>query len=258
MCKALMNNTLMAIGLFVALSASAASAPAAEWGSIKGRFIVDGAPPEPKPLVITKDQFCIDKMPPNESIVVGEKGELANAVVYVRVPRGKKVEIHPDYAALLNKPAKLDNNGCQFVPHIVLVRKGQTLEITNSDPLGHNTNLSAHGFNQTITEPVPFKIQQVSPLPMPVNCNIHPFMTAHILALDHPYMAASAEDGTFEIKNIPAGKHEFQFWHESPGYLKDVKIGTGKSNRQGRAQLTIPAGKTLDLGDIKVPASMLK
>ena len=93
---------------------------------------------------------------------------------------------------------------------------------------------------------------------MPVACDIHPFMQAHILAQDHPYMAASAEDGTFDINNIPAGKQEFQFWHESAGYLKDLKIGSGKSNRQGRVQLTVAAGKTLDLGDIKVPASMLK
>jgi hypothetical protein len=260
MCKYLMNNSLLAIAFFVALSVSASWAPAAEWGSIKGRFLVDGAPPAPKPLVVTKDQFCIDKMPANEAIVVGEGGALANAVVYVRVSRGKTIETHPDYAPQLGEPVTLDNNGCQFVPHITLIRKGQTLVIKNSDPVGHNTNLTAFRFNQTIPSSgdVQTKIQLATPLPMPVNCNIHPWMQSYILALDHPYMAASAEDGTFEIKNIPAGKHEFQFWHESPGYLKDLKIGTGKSNRQGRVQLSIAAGQTLDLGDIKVPASMLK
>ena len=59
-------------------------------------------------------------------------------------------------------------------------------------------------------------------------------------------------------KNVPAGKHEFQLWHESPGYLKNVKFTGGATQRQGRAELTIPAGGTLDLGEIKVPASMLK
>ena len=49
---------------------------------------------------------------------------------------------------------------------------------------------------------------------MPVVCNIHPWMKAYILSLDHPYMAVTGEDGTFEIKNMPAGQHEFQFWHE--------------------------------------------
>jgi hypothetical protein len=258
MYKTLMSSMLMAFGLLMALSANLASA--AEWGSIKGRFVLDGAPPKPQPLVVTKDQFCIDKMPLNETILVGEKGELANAVVYVRVPRGKKLEVHPDYAPQLSEPVTLDNNGCQFVPHIRFVRKGQTLLIKNSDPVGHNTNLGVFAFNQTIPidGQAQTKIQQEQSLPMPVVCNIHPFMKSYILAQNHPYMAASAEDGTFEIKNIPAGKQEFQFWHESAGYLKNLKIGSGKSNRQGRVQLTIAAGKTLDLGDIKVPASMLK
>ena len=45
------------------------------------------------------------------------------------------------------------------------------------------------------------------------------------------------EDGTFEIKNIPAGKHEFQFWHEGSGYLKNLKYKGGTANRQGRADV---------------------
>jgi hypothetical protein len=40
--------------------------------------------------------------------------------------------------------------------------------------------------------------------------------------------------------------------------LKDLKLASGKTNRQGRADLTISAGQTLDLGDIKVPAKILK
>jgi hypothetical protein len=83
-------------------------------------------------------------------------------------------------------------------------------------------------------------------------------MQGHLLVQEHPYMAASAEDGTFEIENVPAGEHEFQFWHEAPGYLRDLKLKGGATNRQGRIDLDIPANETLDLGDIKVPASMLK
>ena len=72
---------------------------------------------------------------------------------------------------------------------------------------------------------------------MPVDCNIHPFMKGHLLVQDHPYMAVSGEDGTFEIKNIPAGKHEFQFWHEAAGYLKNLKLNRrrDRSPRPGQA-----------------------
>jgi hypothetical protein len=234
-------------------------ADAAEWGSLKGRFVVDGTPPEPKPLVVTKDQYCIDKKPKNNAVVVGKDGALANAVVYLRLPRRGKVEVHPDYEAKLSEPVPFDNNGCSFHPHVALVRVGQPFVIKNSDPVGHNTNVPGL-FNETIGtgEERPKTFNKAMPLPIPVNCGIHPFMVGHLLIQEHPYMAASAEDGTFEIVNLPAGKHEFQLWHEAPGYLKDLKFKGGKTNRQGRVELAIAAGQTLDLGDIKVPANTLK
>ncbi len=96
------------------------------------------------------------------------------------------------------------------------------------------------------------------PLPRPVVCNIHPWMKAHLLSLDHPYMAVSGEDGTFEIKNLPAGTNEFQFWHELPGYLKNLSSKAGRPIRRvGPSSRSRPV-KTLDLGDIKFRPAVLK
>jgi hypothetical protein len=231
---------------------------AAEWGAIKGRFVVDGQPPKPSPLVVTKDQFCIDNPPKNETLIVGEEGALANVAVYIRLGRRDKIDVHPDYEAQLSESVELDNKACHFVPHVTLVRTGQPLVLKNSDPVGHNTNLGV--FNQIIPAggQTPTKITRDAALPMPVTCNIHPFMKGWVLVQDHPYMAVSAEDGTFEISNIPAGKRAFAFWHEVPGLLKDLKVGGATADRRGTAELTIEAGKTLDLGDIKVPAASLK
>jgi plastocyanin len=239
---------------------AAVVAQAAEWGSLKGRIVVDGTAPKPAPLVVTKDQYCIDKKPVNEAIVVGKDNALVNAVVYLRVATGQKVAVNPEYDAKAKMPVVLDNNGCSFHPHVTLVRVGQTLDIKNSDPVGHNTNVAVFAFNQTIPTggQAQVKASAAGPLPTPVVCNIHPFMKGYILAQDHPYMAVTGEDGTFEIKDIPAGKHEFQFWHEAAGYLKDVTLKGGKTDRRGRVELAIPAGQTLDLGDIKVKASALK
>lgn len=243
----------------LALSA-AATASAAEWGSLKGKFIVTGAPPKPAALAVVGDQFCIGQKPMDESIVVAEAGGgLSNAIVYLRLARRETVEIHPDYAARLSEPVVLDNKDCHFVPHVALLRTGQQLMVKNSDPVGHNTKLGQI-FNEIIPagESRPKSISAAAVTPIQVNCSIHPFMSAYVLVQDHPYMATSGTDGAFEIKNIPAGKRVFTFWHEGPSFLRDLKVGSGTTDRRGTVEVTIKTGETLDLGEIKVPIAALK
>jgi hypothetical protein len=246
---------LTAASFFLAM---AAVASAGGWGSLKGRFMIDGQLPKPNPLVVTKDQYCIDKKPVDESVVVADDGSLANVVVYIRLGRRDKIDVHLDYATQLDEPVELDNFGCQFVPHVALLRTGQPLVLKNSDPVGHNTNVGM--FNQIIPAggTTPTKIDRDAALPISVACNIHPFMKGYVLVQDHPYMAASAEDGTFEIKNIPAGKQEFTLWHETSGLLKNLNVGGGQTARRGNVELTINDGETLDLGEIKVPVALLR
>ena len=234
------------------------SAATADWGSIKGRFVVNGVPPKQSPLVVSKDQFCMDTKPMDETVVAADDGSLANVVVYIRSTRRDKIDVHPDYAAQLNRPVQLDNHGCHFVPHIALLRSGQPFVLKNSDPVGHNTKVGL--FNQIIASgtEITTKIEHGEALPMQVNCNIHPFMKGYVLVQDHPYMAVSAADGKFEIKNVPVGARGFAFWHEAPGPLRNLKVGSMTTDRRGIAELTIKAGETLDLGEIKVPVAVLK
>jgi hypothetical protein len=206
------------------------------------------------------DAFCVGAAPVNKAIVRGEKDGLVNAVLYLRLGRNETVKVHPDFDAEMEKPVVLDNKGCEFHPRIVTVRTNQPFVIKNSDQTGHNTNVLDF-FNETIAagEERTKTFNTTMALPNPVGCGIHTFMKGHLLVLAHPYVAVSGNDGSFEIKNVPAGRHEFQVWHEQQrNYLANLRTAGGNTDRSGRAALTIKAGETLDLGDIKIPSSFLK
>ncbi|MAT69454.1 MAG: hypothetical protein CMJ58_07995 [Planctomycetaceae bacterium] len=242
---------------FAALADMPASA--AEWGSIKGRFVFDGDV-KAEPISITKDkEYCGNHKLVDETVVTGEKNGLANMFVYLYLKRGDSVDVHPDYEKSASEPAVLDNNECRFEPHAMTLWTKQPLEIRNSDPgIGHNTNamkLTANpSFNEIIPndKPAVKNFEKSEPAPSPFACNIHPWMSAYVLIRDNPYMAASAKDGTFEIKNVPAGKHEFVVWHEGKGNVRNLKLGKEKTDRKGRVEFEIKAGETLDLGEVKV------
>ncbi|MEM8865955.1 MAG: hypothetical protein AAGF31_10475 [Planctomycetota bacterium] len=243
-----------------------ASPAVADWGTLRGRFVVDGSLPKLAPIVPEKDAFCEHAQPVNESVVVGEAGGLANVVVYLRVRRGESVAVHPDYATSAEEPLAITNRGCRFEPRITLLRTGQPLVVKNADPTAHNTKfdlIKNDAVNSVIPADQEFTtaFNAAESKPLPVSCNIHPFMRGYVLVRDDPYMAVTGEDGLFEIQNLPAGEHQFQFWHES-GYLKDVAFGPVSAeplatDRRGRVRLTISAGGQLDLGTIRIPAGQL-
>jgi hypothetical protein len=81
--------------------------------------------------------------------------------------------------------------------------------------------------------------------PVPVACNIHPWMKGYILARDNPYIAVSKEDGSFEIKDLPVGELEFRAWQEKSGYITAANI------EKGKFKFTIKEGDN-DLGTIKL------
>jgi hypothetical protein len=241
--------------------AAGVAADAAEWGSIKGKFMFKGEVTN-EPLVITKDEaYCGPKMPKDETVMVGEGGALQNVFVYLYVPRTKKIAVHPDYKP--GDPQVLKNEGCRFEPHAMTLWNVNELHVTNEDPgVGHNTNFTLAGrniFNTIVPNDAPLKrkFTQTGPSPAVVACNVHPWMRAYVLVRDNPYMAATGEDGTFEIKNVSAGAQEFVVWHESVGYLKNLMIGAEKLDRKGQFKAKIPAGEALDLGVIEVAPALL-
>ena len=102
-------------------------------------------------------------------------------------------------------------------------------------------------------------------LPMQVKCDIHAWMKAYWLVLDHPYMAITDKNGKFNIEKIPEGEHEFIVWHERIGYLDTRKDAQGKykwnvqwdgGNWVGRkCKVTVKADKNNQFPLIKVPVA---
>ena len=241
-------------------SAQGEDAPEGNWGSLRGRFLYDGTAPKPEAIVPTKDvEFCGQHNLVDQSLVVNEEGQLANVFVFVYVPRGQKLEVHESYEETAEEPVVLDNNHCAFEPHCLVMRTSQPLSVKNSDPVGHNTNVP-NQFNLIVPSgnALEHTFQTAQTYPLPVACNIHPWMKSHLLIREDPYATLSGGDGTFEIKNIPAGEHEFVFWHERPGNLGNLAAGKVKTDRRGRMKINIPAGMVVDLGDIEIPADSLK
>lgn len=255
-----------AILLFVGVvfAAAVSGVYAETWGTIKGKFIYDGEAPAPKMLkcspdgVINKEpEVCCKVQHFDESLKVAKDGGVANVIIYLRT---KNAKVNPERLKEFKEPVLLDNKNCKFEPHVVGLVKGQTLSIGNSDNVGHNSNVSGQGVNPIV--PAGQKVDTVAKtltlIPNEVTCNIHPWMKGYVLVRPDPYFAISAEDGTFEIKDLPAGDHEFQVWHERAGFVTAVKVKDKATKwTKGRFKEKVKEGET-DLGEIKIDPKVFK
>jgi hypothetical protein len=256
MCK---SFHCVAIVLMVVMPAAAR---AAEWGTLTGKFVYDGKAPTPAKIEPTKDPEVCGKHPlVDEGLLVDPSGGLANVVVMCKT---KNVPVNPEYDKTAADDVVLDNKNCRFEPHVGVIRTSQSLLLKNSDPTGHNSNvtpLTNAGLNPVLAaggEPVKHAFQTEEGLPVKVGCNIHPWMGAWLVVRKDPYAAVSDPSGKFTIKDLPAGTElEFALWQEKSGYLKNVSYKGGKADGKGRFKIKLKPGEN-DLGDIKVSPSLFK
>ena len=136
--------------------------------------------------------------------------DLTNVVVYVE---GAKAKPRP-------ATEKMTMKGKAFIPHVVAVPVGGTVEFPNDDPIFHNV-FSVSGENRfdlaLYKRPKTGMQTFEHPGVVKVYCNIHPQMSAVVVVRDNPYFAKVNADGTFAIDNVPAGKHVVKAWHERAG-----------------------------------------
>ena len=244
-------------------AAEAAASTSTGWATLKGRFTYVGDPPAMPPYNVTKDHdTCAPggNAPPQEVLLVDDatKG-VANVVVFAR----KVSRVHESAEPRSDKVV-FDQKACVFLSHVIGVTVGQTLDIKNSDPVGHNTSIGGQNtFNQIVATggatDAPIKKEEAAPAP--VSCSIHPWMRAYLLPRKNGYFAVTAADGTFEIANLPAGEQlEIQVWHESaPGSTHALVVDTPEAKElnwsdKGRFKVKLEPDETREL-EIAAPAN---
>ncbi|TKS59826.1 MAG: hypothetical protein EWM72_02011 [Nitrospira sp.] len=197
-----------------------------EKGSVSGVVKAAGKPPAPKPIEVNQDQDECGKSQPAESLILGAGNEVKNALVRLtNIVKGKRLDTKTKVV--------LDQANCRFVPHVVIVPVGATLEIKNSDPITHNVHtfsIENDPINKTRPKGGPVVSTRFTlPEIFKVQCDIHKWMSAWIVAADHPYNVVTDDKGQYKLPDVPpapgAGFYEIEFWHETLGKVtKEVIV----------------------------------
>lgn len=204
---------------------SAAEPPAT--GSVSGTISVKGNPRKLPPVVrkgakVSDGAVCAAHDIADESFVSGPNGGVANVFVFLRkAPAGFKAK--PPASP---KDVVVEMKGCRFVPHCSVLHVSQRLVLPNRDKVAHNAHYtplmnSPYGIlihPNSNEQSIEFQVAE--PLPMPLKCDIHPWMRAHVLPLEHAFAAVTDNKGRFKIDGLPPGEHCFYIWHERVGWLE--------------------------------------
>jgi hypothetical protein len=153
----------------------------------------------------------------------------------------------------------LENKNTRVIPHVLAIRKGQTLVLRNWDRVLSNftfafyqnppTNITLPGGVQSEVE-----IQEEESIPVKVQSSIHPWINAYLLVTDHPYVGISDNEGNMKIERLPAGIDlAFQLWHENQNKsIAKVRLnGQDVTWTKGLVTLNLKEGVN-DLGEILI------
>ena len=191
-------------------------------GDISGSVLYTGKVAERPKVPVTIDQYICGKEKSAEDLVIGPKGGVQNAVVWLE---------NPPAGAKWPAPAKLemDQKGCVFVPRVLIVPVGGTVEFLNSDRLLHNLHsLSKDNptFNRTQPQNRTIPVTFTRPELVTITCDLHSWMKSWVLVAEHPFYAVSDAAGAYRLANVPPGKYKLRMWQEALGEVtREVLVG---------------------------------
>lgn len=204
-------------------------------GTITGTVKWVGPVPKIPKLLVTKDVHLCDpdslKYRDLERLEIASDGGVENTVVFLRgITRGKAMDIP-------SARQHLDQRGCRYVPHLMLVPQGGKLWIKSSDPVLHTVQMTGAASTN-----IPFPFQnQYYPVTLPtagvieLKCNAgHVWMNANVIVVKHPYYAVTDEHGSFSLANVPPGDYQIVAWHEGWQIISEARVLDVASQTEAR------------------------
>ncbi len=192
------------VGTPIAYPVAKVSAPAGRMGAVAGHVRVVSKPTR---------RLASAGAYPARTVTVGterDASEFSNVVVFVKAPATAAPPIR----------ASIRQKDEEFLPHVVAVTVGSTVDFPNDDLIFHNVfSLSRAGTfdlgryprgqskGRTFREPGIIKVY----------CNLHSHMNAVVRVFDHPFFAIPDEEGAFTIAGLSAGRYDVVAWHERVG-----------------------------------------
>lgn len=209
------------IGIVVAAWLLGVDAAAA--ASIRGTVLNGGPAPERKQIPINIDQYVCGKNRESDELIVGPNRGIRWAVVSLQSPPPGARPEPP------SKPVQMDQQQCVYVPRVVVVPVGGTVEFLNSDRLLHNlhsASIENPTFNRTQpkgrTIPMVFKRPEI----VRIDCDLHTWMRAWVVVAEHPFFTVTGANGEFALDSVPPGKYTLKIWHETLGTVtREVPVG---------------------------------
>jgi plastocyanin len=167
-------------------------------------------------------------------------GEVKGKVTVHGMRSAENIAVYVDATAgrTFDPPAQhvvIDQRKMTFIPHVVVVLKGTTVDFLNSDPVGHNVywpsvsgnKKLAHNLGtwpQAVKKSFQFNDLGVASL----LCNVHPEMSGYVVVVPTPYFAVTDKEGNYTIKDVSAGTYTLKTWsEEGKPVTQSVNVSSG-------------------------------
>jgi plastocyanin len=236
------GNRMLLVAVLAAVLVWPAVAVAAS--SVSGTVTFDGKPPALKPLSMDADPACAkkhSKPAPSEMLVLGGGNTMGNIMVFVSkgLPAGKTWPAP-------KTPVVMDQDGCQYKPHVMGIMVGQPYRILNSDGVLHNIH-TLPKVNPSFNKGMPANLKEATTVfakpeaMFHVKCDVHPWMSAYVGVFTHPFFSVTGTDGKFTISGLDPGTYEITAWHERLGtQTASITVAANETKTQN-FKFTLPA-----------------